>query len=78
MSNESFLQTTQKDPIAEPQIPDDPHPTEPEGTRDPPREPNPYPVSDPPIDPAVEPAYDPEPLPSFPEPIPGDPPNVIF
>lgn len=78
MSNESFLQTTQKDPITEPDVPDTPHPTEPEGSPDPPREPNPYPVNDPSIDPGIEPVRDPEPSPSFPEPILGGPPNVIF
>jgi len=81
MSNESNSQTGGTgDPVTHPDVPDDPHPTEPEGAPDPPAEPSPHPVTDPipEPDPGTEPFREPEPIPSFPEPIPGGPPDVII
>ena len=69
--------STPKDLISNPDVPDSPRPTEPNGSPDPP-EIDPYPVVDPPIDPGVQPVDDPEPGPYTPDPIPGGPPEVIF
>ena len=68
-----------KDPVTDPDV-DDPHPVEPEPEGDPAEHPNPYPVTDPnpPYDPDTEPVREPDPSPTFPEPIPGEPPNVYF
>ncbi len=77
INEESVLHTMPKDSVSEPDVPETPHPTEPEGSPDPPVL-DPYPVIDPPFDPGIEPVRDPEPTPSFPESIPGGPPNVIF
>ena len=69
------------DPISHPQVPETPHPTEPEGAPDQPltpgHEPNPYPVTDPPLTPDAEPYSDPTPVPPFPEPLPGVSPDVL-
>ena len=81
MNNEYNLQTgTPKDPVTHPDVPDTPHPAEPEGAPDPPPatpdEPNPYPVEDPipGSDPDTEPVPVNEPPPAFPD----DVPNVGF
>ena len=65
------------DPVERPDVPDSPRPTEPEGAPDPPDRPQPYPVTDAPLEPDTEPIREPEPIPSFPEPIPGAPPDVV-
>ncbi|MEQ1645822.1 MAG: hypothetical protein ABL959_20390, partial [Pyrinomonadaceae bacterium] len=57
-------QSTPKDPVTHPEVPDTPNPTEPEGYPDPP-EADPYPVTEPPLTPDTEP-------------IPGAPPDVYF
>jgi hypothetical protein len=73
----------QKDPVTHPDVPNIRNPTEPEGTPDPPPAPDdpyhdPYPVIDPPPAPDAEPDPVQDPRPSFPEPIPGEPTDVVF
>jgi len=60
------------------QEPDNPNSPTPDDTPPTiPTEPSPYPVSDPPLEPDdPTPAQNPDP--SFPEPIPGAPPDVVF
>ena len=80
MDNEFDLENNgPKDPVTDPGV-DDPHPDVPEPEPDPSGEPNPYPVTDPdpPYDPGTEPVREPDPSPTFPEPIPGEPPSVYF
>lgn len=67
-----------KDPVTRPEVPDNPTPAEPEGFPDPPPAADPYPVSDPPFPPETDPIPEKEPAPSFPEPIPGTPPDAYF
>jgi hypothetical protein len=55
----------------------DSNPTEPVPPQIP-DEPNPYPVIDPPLEPESEPGPGMPGEPSFPEPIPGGPPDVRF
>lgn len=81
MNNNYDLQTTgPKDPVTHPDVPDTPHPASPDPTRDPPDQPNPYPVTDPlpGSDPGTEPIREPVPIPTFPEPMPGTPPDADF
>ena len=78
--NNSIINTT-NEPITHPQVPETPHPTEPEGAPDQPltpgEEPNPYPVTDPPLTPDTEPYPNPDPVAPFPEPLPGGTPDVL-
>ena len=79
MINENDVQPNgPRNPAGEPNIPDDPHPGSPESIPDP-QEPDPYPMKDPlpGSDPDTEPIHDPGPAPSFPEPMPGGPPDVL-
>ncbi len=76
--NEKFeSQTGGPDPVKKPEVPDTPHPTSPQPSPDPPQ---PYPVTDPipGSAPDTEPVPVRDPVPPFPEPIPGAPPDVVF
>ena len=67
------------DPVSHPVPPDTPNPVTPEGFPDPPPDPGVFPVNDtlPGSDPDTEPVREPEPIPPFPEPIPGTEPDVL-
>lgn len=59
-----------------PDEPDTPHPGPPRPSHEPPNvDPVTEPAYDP--DPGIEPIREPESVPSFPEPLPGGPPNVF-
>ena len=78
MNFEYDLQTAgPRDPTTNPDEPDTPHLSTPEPSHEPP---DPHPVTDPipEPDPGTEPFRQPEPIPSFPEPIPGGPPDVVI
>ena len=73
--NNSIINTT-NEPITHPQVPETPHPTEPEGAPDQPQT-DPYPVTDPPLTPDTEPYPNPDPIAPFPAPRPGGTPDVL-
>ncbi len=80
MTNNYNLQTgAPDDPVTHPDVPDTPHPDTPEPAPNP-TAPDPYPIEDPlpGSNPDTEPVREPDPIPPFPEPMPGGPPNVFI
>lgn len=80
MNQQNAIETgAPKDPVSHPEVPDSTNPTEPEGAHDPPPAPEePYPVTDLPSESGTGPAPVEDPVPLFPEPIPGTPTDIHF